>query len=350
MEDYLKIIHCTYRIVISSSAAILLYYHLCKVRRLVMFKGILYALGACFLWGLIFVVPEFMQEFSTFEIALGRYFVFGLASSVLFMQIKARNRDRFSYPLSIWIRAALFALSWTFGFYVFLIQALKYSSPFVCAIILGVCPLVISALGNRKERSCRTRQLIIPFAFIVLGLVLINLPRLSSSPSVSHFLLGILCCFVSLILWCWYVVANSRFLKEHKEVSSNDWATMQGVTTFGWALVFMTALLLTGSKQITLVKFAAWSPSLLAFIVGSSILGILCSWLGAYFWNKASVALPVSLAGQLTIFETVFVLIFSSILQQRLPLPFEWMGLFLVLIPSLYCMRLFQKPVPEQAL
>jgi len=67
--------------------------------------------------------------------------------------------------------------------------------------------------------------------------------------------------------------------------------------TFSW--VFL-------KNELQVKKYVTLSPELSAFFIGSAILGLLCSWVGAWLWNRASLHLPVSLAGQLTIFETIF--------------------------------------------
>ena len=57
----------------------------------------------------------------------------------------------------------------------------------------------------------------------------------------------------------------------------------------------------------------------MSFLIGCATLGLLCSWVGASLWNKASVFLPVSLAGQLMIFETIFGVLFVYMLNQQMP-------------------------------
>ena len=40
-------------------------------------KGIGFGMGAGALWGLVFLAPELVREFSPLQIAIGRYFFYG---------------------------------------------------------------------------------------------------------------------------------------------------------------------------------------------------------------------------------------------------------------------------------
>ena len=73
-----------------------------------------------------------------------------------------------------------------------------------------------------------------------------------------------------------------------------------GMGTFFWVGVFAFTGDFSLGNNFTQVSFLG----------GCAILGILCSWVGTYLWNRASLLLPVALAGQLTIFETIFGILF----------------------------------------
>ena len=152
--------------------------------------------------------------------------------------------------------------------------------------------------------------MIIPSLLILIGLVVVNIPHFKTTSSPSSYSLGLVCSFAALIAWSWYVVANSRFLKHHPEVKSSDWATLVGVATLFWVLVFALFLALFFENQLHMEKYLTLNFELKRFLLGSLILGLLCSWIGGGLWNRASLYLPVSLAGQLMIFETVFGVIF----------------------------------------
>lgn len=302
-----------------------------------MFKGVIFALSACFIWGLIFVVPQFMEDFSPIEVALGRYLFYGIISVIILLKSKIQNSCR--YPLAIWRRSLWISLVASMGYYVFVVIALRYSTPAICALVLGICPITIAFYGNWKERECHFKNLLLPSILIAIGLVLINIPPLFSTQSQATYLLGLASSFAALISWTWYAVDNARFLKKNPQIHGSDWSTMMGVSALFWVGVFSFGLYFFASHEFTFLQFTGFEPPLLRFLAGSAILGGLCSWLGAYLWNKASVYLQISLAGQLMIFETIFGLLYVYLLEQRLPPIFEVIAIIFFLIAVTYGLR-----------
>lgn len=309
-----------------------------------MLKGIVYALSACFIWGLIFIIPHFMSSFSSIEIAFGRYVFFGSAS--LLLLLKARLQGFCRYPLSIWIKALF--LSFLSGYYLWVVLGIRYASPEICALILGTSPITIAFYGNWKQKEGNLNVLILPSLLILIGLMMINIPHIIVTKSSWEYSMGLICSFISLFSWSVYVVLNSRFLKTHSDMNSNDWATIQGVTTLFWVMMCGLAYFLLGGR-LDVQKYCNWNPDTCAFFGGCATLGLLCSWVGAFLWNKASVYLSVSLAGQLMIFETIFGIVFVYMLNQQLPTLMECSGIILLLGAVIYGIRTLS-PSPQHAL
>ena len=307
-----------------------------------MYKGIVFALIACFIWGMIFIIPQFMNSFSPLEIALGRYFFYGGIS--LLILLKMRLQGSCSYPLSTWMKA--FGLSLLSGYYLWVVLAIRYSTPEVCALLLGTTPITIAFYGNWREKEGNFKRLLLPSMLILIGLVMINAPRFAISNSPLEYTIGLIFGVISLISWSAYVVLNARFLKHNPAIQANDWATMQGVATFLWVIAGGTVCCLFLWNQIEMEKYLTWSQELTHFLAGCAALGLFCSWIGATLWNKASVRLPVSLAGQLMIFETIFGIIFVYLLDQRMPPLLECCGILILLGSVIYCIRALSKPAP----
>ena len=194
----------------------------------------MFALAACLVWGLIFVVPQFMTGFTPIEVALGRYVMYGGISVLIFC--KSTLQGKFRYPRSIWAKALSFSFVSTIGYYTCVVLALRYASPSVCVLILGISPITIALYGNWKERETSFRSLAIPSALILLGLIIINAPHLQICASISSYVLGLFCTFLALIGWSWYVVANTRLLKEEPSLNPYDWPTLIGVAALFWVL------------------------------------------------------------------------------------------------------------------
>jgi len=85
------------------------------------------------------------------------------------------------------------------------------------------------------------------------------------------------------------------------------------------------------------------------FIYGSLVLGLVCSWAGNFLWNHASTSLPLSLAGQLTIFETIFGLFFVYLVEQRFPGPLELGGVTLMIGGILISFKSFRSTLTAQS-
>lgn len=313
-----------------------------------MIQGIAFALAACFIWGLIFIVPQFMDGFAPIEIALGRYLIFGIISLGILCRERLQGLCR--YALSVWGNALVFSLISTIGYYTCVVLALRYSTPAMCALILGISPITIAFYGNWKQHECSYQSLILPSLLIVLGLVIINAPHLQDSESPTQYILGLVCGLLALSAWSWYVVANARFLKKNPHVLSSDWSTLIGVSTLFWVALCSLLLGIFFAAEFEMHKYLTLSPSLINFLIGCSILGLFCSWIGSFLWNRASINLPVSLAGQLTIFETIFGVIFVYALEQRLPPQLECVGIAILLSAVAYGIRQASRLSPQQAM
>lgn len=294
-----------------------------------MFKGVVFALLACFIWGLIFVVPQFMDGFSSIEVALGRYFFYGLISSLILC--RAFFRSSFQYPRSIWFKALVFSFFTSFGYYPFVVLSLRFSTPAICTLLLGLSPITIAFYGNWKQKEGDFRFLILPSIMILFGLLIINAPQIMEHDFPATFLLGLFCGLLALGTWTWYAVANARLLKSHSELKSSDWSTLLGVATLFWVLLFGVIFGFLLSDHWEIDKFTTMSPALISYLTGAAVLGFLCSWVGAYLWNKASYSLPLSVTGQLMVFETIFGLLFVYLYEQRLPPLWEVVGIVLLL-------------------
>jgi len=299
-----------------------------------MVKGIAYALGACLIWGLIFIIPQFLDGFTSIEITLGCYFFYGMISLFFLLNDLSQGKGRFEWP--IWYKALYFSLISTIVYYTSIILALRFATPAICALTLGVSPIVIIFYGNWKKKECRFRTLILPSILIAIGLVTINAQQLMIGESSSTYFLGIFCAFIGLMCWAWYVIENSQFLKENPEVTAHEWSTLVGVATIFWVLVSGAILAIFFADEINIQKYYALDSATVRFFTGCGVLGLLCTWFAAFLWNRASVNLPMSLLGQLAVFETIFGLVYVYTLDGRLPSVTEYIGIFLFLSSVAY--------------
>lgn len=294
-----------------------------------MAKGIIFALAACFIWGLIFVIPQMLEGFTPLEVAFGRYFFYGIFSSMILLRGFAHSS--FRHPSTLWIKSLKYSFFTSFGYYPFVVLSLRYATPAICALILGISPITIAFYGKWRENEGNYRFLIWPSILILIGLAIINAPQLAEHDFPATFLWGLACSLIALSTWTWYAVSNARLLKMYPELPSSDWSTLMGVSTFFWVVFFGVVYTSLFSHQIEYDKYLTWNSTLSVFLVGTAVLGFVCSWVGAYLWNKASFHLPVSMAGQLLIFETIFGLLFVYLYEQMVPPVWEIAGIAILL-------------------
>lgn len=309
-----------------------------------MWLGLFFAMTACFLWGAIFVVPEFLSDFTGIEIVLGRYFAYGGLSAFLLFR-KGLQRVRIM-TRQAWVLAFAFAFFANVVYYLGIIAGVRFASGPLTVLIIGMAPILIALYGNWHAREIPFKHLIFPCIWILVGLLLINVAEVDwsfSSYSLKQYFLGLGGVVTAVLAWSWYAVHNARFLKRNPHISSADWTALIGVCTLFCALLMGIFFAFVIEKDVDLSKFAHWSTDLFRFIVGALVLGVVCSWLGCCLWNRASVYLPVSLIGPFLIFESLFGLLFVYGVELRLPSLFEIIGVVSMLGGILLSVYIFHK-------
>ncbi|NGX53316.1 MAG: Inner membrane protein YtfF [Chlamydiae bacterium] len=312
--------------------------------------GLLYALGACFVWGLIFVIPHFLGDFSPIELTLGRYLCYGILSAVLFFRRGTFHLRRYSFK--IWGTVLLFALISNMLYYVAVVFGLRYATAPVTVLLLGMCPILVAFYGNWHAREIAFRTLIIPAVCIGIGLILVNVSEIDwkfgGLYTARQYIWGLLAVISAVLGWSLYAVQNARFLKKNSDVARTDWATLIGMGTLFWVIIFGVVLLLWApQEQLNLSRFTHLSGGTLRFLGGVIILGVVSSWLGCYFWNQASTFLPMSLMGTLIIFETIFSLSLVFLVQLQMPTIWEFVGIAAMLAGIFTFMKSIPKPQPQ---
>ncbi len=285
-----------------------------------MFLGLLFAITACFVWGLIFVIPDYLSDFSSMEVVLGRYLSYGIVSTLLFFRKGFKGIGK--YPLRAWVFAFTCALLSNLVYYIGIVVGLRFATPTLTVLVVGLAPIMIAFYGNFKEREIAFRDLAIPSIWICFGLVLVNATEVDWSfqgRSFGEYILGMAGVMVALFSWVFYAVQNARFLKKGCPIPVGEWSTVIGVATLFWSVLFGIILSITMPEQLNIAKFCNFSSDTLRFFGCATILGVVCSWCGCFLWSKASIHLPISLMGSLLIFETLFGLLFVFVLHHEAP-------------------------------
>jgi len=72
---------------------------------------------------------------------------------------------------------------------------------------------------------------------------------------------------------------------------------------------------------------------------------ILASIAGNALWNRMSRLLPLTLVGQMILFETLFALLYGFLWERRLPTPLELAAFALVVLSVVTCIAAHRKPI-----
>ena len=290
--------------------------------------GILFALAAGLMWGLVFIGPLLLPEYPATLQSFGRYLAFGLIALPLawFDRAKLRQLSR-----ADWLEALKLALVGNVVYYLLLASAIQRAGGPLPTMIIGTLPVVITitsklrraAPGARAEAPLPWLRMLPSLALIGLGIGLVNhveLAHLKSDPhaDLARYALGGLLAAGAVACWTWYPIRNAEWLRAHPGRSPRGWATAQGLATLPLALLGYGA---TWSwNALTDQPFAMpFGPRATDFLLLMFAIGLFASWLGTLCWNEASQRLPPTLSGQLIVFETLAALGYAFTLRGRWP-------------------------------
>lgn len=308
--------------------------------------GIFYGLISNLIWSLTFIIPKVLTGFTSFEITIGRYLIYGLLSLVLYIFFERKTFCGYDYK--IWLRAFAYAFAGNIGYFGFVVVGIKLAGAPISALITGILPITMAVYGNLLRREFPFSRLITPFILIMVGLVLVNWDPIlwgGLSKDVLNYklILGVLAVFFSVGLWTWYGVSNANFLKKNPQISSSSWSTLIGVNCLIMVLIFLLLSMSMGKGIINVDKIMQSGYNFFFFVIGSIILGVVVSWSANLIWYKAALLLPVTIAGQLIVTSTIFTLVFVYIIDARMPSWFEIIGIIMNIWGVLRGIRVTEK-------
>jgi drug/metabolite transporter (DMT)-like permease len=212
-------------------------------------------------------------------------------------------------------------------YFVFLSAAVRLAGIPTTSLIAGLLPITVNWLG-RHDSQVPLRRLAAPMLLAVIAAVLAAASALLGRPEARAWtssLLGVLCALAALASWSMFAVSNSRWLRRAPQISTQDWSLLLGLATGVEALALaLPAFRLDTHPHVprAWLEFAGVSAGV-AF--GASILG-------NDLWNRASRLLPVTMSGQLVVFETLFALLYGFIWSHRPPSLLELAAMTLFLL------------------
>jgi len=196
-----------------------------------MFLGFLSLIAACLCWSLVFIIPLLLPDFSPLEIALGRFFCYGLLSLILLL---AKNPSFFSKKhLHLWKKGTIFGFASTLLCFTSMVVSIRLASSSVTALIYSLSPISIALWGNKKNKVFETKALIFPLSIMLFGIVFANLGAFKhSNQNLFIYLVGLSFGFIGLFSWTWFAVENSQFLQSEKNITMTDFSLLMGSSMF----------------------------------------------------------------------------------------------------------------------
>lgn len=311
-----------------------------------MISGVLYALLAGLMWGLIFVGPLIVPEYPAVLQSMGRYLALGLIALPIAWLGRARLRQ---LTRKDWFTALALTMMGNLIYYVCLASAIQRTGAPVSTMIIGTLPVVIPVFANllysQRDGKLSWWRLAPALVLIGIGLLCVNISELNQGlPDFSgwRYGSGIALALISVVCWAWYALRNARWLRENPDKHPMMWATAQALVTLPVSLLGYVAacLWLNGQTPDFALPFG---PRPVVFISLMIAIAVLCSWVGALCWNIASQKLPTVILGPLIVFETLAGLLYTFMLRQEMPPLLTLSGIALLVVGVVVAVR--AKPV-----
>lgn len=300
--------------------------------------GVICGAGAGALWGLVFVAPELAGGFSPLELTIGRYLCFGALAVVLVGRRWRSLVTRLSCRQ--WLSLVWLAFAGNTLYYVMLSTAVQTGGVAMTALVIGFVPVAVTTIGSRDHGAVPLRKLLPSLLLCVAGTVCVGWQAGQDVAASGTRSMGLLCAIGAMASWTAYAAGNARSLAQVKDISAHDWNLLIGIVTGAQSVLLIPlALALDGTSHSggEWARFAAVSAgvALLASIVGNAL------------WNHTSRLLPLTLVGQMIVFETLFALVYGFLWEHRRPTLLEIAALALVVTSVLTCLAA-HRPVDRE--
>jgi drug/metabolite transporter (DMT)-like permease len=316
--------------------------------------GILFALAAGLMWGLVFIGPILLPDYPAALQSFGRYVAFGLIALPLAW---ADRRTLRTLARSDWIEAAKLGLVGNILYYLFLASAIGRAGGPLPTMVIGTLPVVIAVASNlrdaRRDGRLPWARLLPSLGLIAAGIGCVNqaelaLLRADPQADLGRYALGGLLAVGAVVCWTWYPLRNADWMRAHPDRSARAWATAQGLATLPLALAGYAGWCLWSAASGSGFPMPL-GPRPLVFVALMAAIGLFASWLGTLCWNAASQRLPTTLVGQLIVFETLSALAYALLLRGRWPSPLTALGIGLLVAGVWWALRVKPEPLAADA-
>lgn len=315
-------------------------------------RGVTYGILAGAIWGTVFLVPRLLPDFAPMRLGAARCMMYGLVSLVAALPMARRLAAKLTR--ADLLAVGKLALVGNLVYYVFLTAGVHRIGIGPTSLIVGVLPVTVTLVGRRDVGAAPLRLLLWPLALVMAGIVCINVDVFAAGPApgggdLIDKLVGVLCAAGALGSWTWFAVRNTRYLRRNPHFGGNEWSILLGLATgLLGALLWFAYPLLSDDATAASPPQTRWH----AFWLLNLGLAVGASWVGTGLWNAASKRVPLTLSGQLIVFETLFALLYGFVYDARLPRPLEAAAIVLLLAGVLWSVRRHDdgaQPAPSDA-
>jgi drug/metabolite transporter (DMT)-like permease len=277
--------------------------------------GILAGIATGMLWGIVFIVPQALPEFTPLELSLGRYFFFGLASCFTLKRTWGHFksftlRDKWQV---FWLSAAGFWL-----YTILLFWAVNEAGGILSTLVIGLLPITIPLVAKKTWRI--DKVFAGGLALLFAGLVVLQITPLINGEASTLTLKGLIPLLSCLVLWTWFGIKNTDFVQKHP-AAKVSLTNLMGISSF--IILAVIGVFMVDMKAL----FA--HENFRMFVFWSAVIGVGSSWAANILWNICSSHCPASISGPLVVAETSFGVIYCFIFQQRWPEAHEAVALLL---------------------
>lgn len=295
--------------------------------------GLFYGMLAGALWGGIFLAPKLIPAgFTPLQLSTARYLTFGVIALMLIAPKIKRVSAQFGR--AEWIALLWLSLVGNLLYYVFISTAVKLSGVAFTSIIIGFLPVAVTIIGSMDHGAVSLKRLWPSLFFGAVGIIGISWQSLmhDGTPMDARKLIGLAAAIGALASWTAFAVGNARWLVRLHAVSADEWNLMTGVVTGGIALVLAVPAFAFGGV-------AHPASDWMQFTMVAVGLGISASIFGNALWNRMSRLLPLTMVGQMILFETLFALLYGFLWEGRGPTLIESVAIVSVVLSVLLCMQ-----------
>lgn len=295
--------------------------------------GLFYGMLAGALWGGIFLAPKLIPAgFTPLQLSTARYLTFGVIALVLIAPKIKRVSAQFGR--AEWIALLWLSLVGNLLYYVFISTAVQLSGVAFTSIIIGFLPVAVTIIGSMDHGAVSLKRLWPSLFFGAVGIIGISWQSLmhDGTPMDARKLIGLAAAIGALASWTAFAVGNARWLVRLHAVSADEWNLMTGVVTGGIALVLAVPAFAFGGV-------AHPASDWMRFTMVAVGLGISASIFGNALWNRMSRLLPLTMVGQMILFETLFALLYGFLWEGRGPTLIERVAIVSVVLSVLLCMQ-----------